>query len=108
MKLRFAREDLQVIKEAHHALILGLILETGQVRFQAADKARFPGHREWVASMKKVKPAGGFSLLVKGGRVTGFFPLSSLNSTADARLPEKWINAILKKLPADPALKLYD
>src|SRR5438034_550437 len=69
---------------------------------------RCAGHKEWLASLKNYTSVAGFSLLVNDGRVTGFFPLSSLNPTDDAKLPVAMISETLKRLPTGPALKLYD
>jgi len=108
MRLRFFKEGIDLIKSAKHALILGMILDDGQVRFQTADKVRYAGHKEWLALMGKIRPVGGFSLLAREGRVVGFFALSGLNATDDARLPESWITRILNRVPTDPSMKLYD
>jgi len=101
---RFAEE----VPKDKMLLFLGMILEDGLIKLQIADLQTFPGHREWVRSRPDLRPIGGFSMLIRAGAVKGFFPLSALNRTPDARLPESWIAQILIEFPEDADQVIYD
>lgn len=108
MKLIIDAETERIVAGARNDLILGMILSDGRLLLQVADRVRFPGHKEWLASIKEIHPIAGFSVLAKGGRLTGLFALSSLNTTGDARLPEDWIKQILKHFGTAPDVPVYD
>jgi len=74
-----------------------------------ADAALYLGHIAWIEQQQIAldNVRGGFSFIVKQGIVTGFFPSSELNRTADWRLTDEQLTAVLSLLPLAPDFKLY-
>lgn len=107
MPLRVAEPDATELASTRDGLFLGIITADHEVRLRMADAVRIIGHREWLAQEHLAKPVRGFSLHVKGGRVTALFPLSRLNPTPDAMLENSLIDELERLLPLRHDYKVF-
>jgi hypothetical protein len=79
--------ELKRILQLQNDLVLAIIKQDGRIQFWTADSRMYPGHGEWLLrdGIQRSEVAGGFSLLVKSGRVRWLFALSQLNDPPHMR-----------------------
>jgi hypothetical protein len=95
--------ELQILSRLQNDVVLAIIMQEGRIRFQVADWNIYPGHLEWLRrdGIRQSQVAGGFSLLVKSGRVRYLFALSRLNDPHAPALTDEQIVNIAAQLPLD-------
>jgi hypothetical protein len=84
-------------------------MKDGRIRLRVADSHFYPSHGEWLLrdGIGRSDVAGGFSLLVKQGRVRWLFALSQLNDPATSALFDQQIQDITALLPLEIGFRVY-
>ena len=101
--------ELQGLSRLQNDVVLAIIMQDGSIRFRAADWDIYPGHLEWLRrdGIRRSEVAGGFSLLVKSGRVRYLFALSRLNNPNAPALTDEQIGAVVAQLPLDQGFLVF-
>ena len=101
MALTLTAEGRRLISGAADAVLLGIINPMGQVRLTLGDAVDCPGHKEWIErdAISADAIAGGFSIIVKQGRVAALLPASRLNPRPDGLLEDAIIDELGALLP---------
>lgn len=100
--------ERKAIEQAKRDIFLGLITADERVRLRVADAVNVPGHVEWLLREPGESVIGGFSVLVRDGRVWAIFPRSRLNTSDDARLADDRINELVRLLPVSESVKILE
>jgi len=108
MTLSIDPVDILVIRSLQKEIVLGIIRTDGQAMLRVTDAHEFRDHQEWVAKGGLMDVLRGFSILVKQGEVTDFFPRSCLNPGADARLEEQYVTELLALLPTAADVRILE
>jgi hypothetical protein len=109
VSLTISNEDLNLVSQLQNELVLAIIMQDDRVRFHVADSHRYPGHAEWLHrdGIQRNEVIGGFSVLVKAGRVHWLFALSHLNDPLAPALSDEQIAEVASLLPMEPGFQVY-
>jgi hypothetical protein len=101
--------ELHLISQLQNDLVLAIIMQDGLVRFRIADSQMYPGHAEWLRreGIQSTEVVGGFSLLVKSGRVSWLFALSQLNDPLAPALSDEQVSEIASQLPMEHGFRVF-
>ncbi len=100
MKLTISAGDLELLRTADDAVLLGIILRSGRVLLAVSDRVHVPGHADWIRQQRLTTCFRGFSVVLKTGRITALIRQSGVNPEAiEYRLELDLVRSLERLLP---------
>lgn len=103
VNLRLADSELEIVKNADDAVILGVVVENGVVRLTLADRHSRQGHEDWICQEQVAGVTRAFSLVVRRGLVTAIHRGSRFNLNPSSLLEPGLVDQLQRRLPLAPS-----